>query len=260
MSINDIITLYLGENEISNTTVKKEFIDYIYKYNCIKRKYKNIKLKKFLIIYMASGREYLNAIFKINNFDGNIVLYCDETNNWYRDIINNIINDIKKYINELECTNIIIIGQSSGGYAALYLSTKINNSICLAFNPQTFQKINKLTIHNEIKFRIEPKHLIDIKMMIKKSRNNSKRYIFMGKSQGEAVKEDYFWMNTVSSVYMIDSKNTKLLMAPIAQHPLFKFVKYKLLYSTIINNYDILFNDIDKGVLILNKNIEYDIR
>lgn len=192
MSIkNKIITLFLGENEISDNTIKDEFLKYLYdnNFNCIKRKYKNIELKNFLIIYMASYKEYLNAVFKINKFDGNIILFCDEKNNWYKDIIDSIIYNIKKYINKLGCTNIIILGQSSGGYAALYLSAKINNSICLVFNPQTFQKINKLTIHYKIKYRIEPKHLIDIKIMIKKSRNNSKRYIFMGKSEGEAVHE-----------------------------------------------------------------------
>lgn len=67
-------------------------------------------------------------------------------------------------------------------------------------------------------------------------------------------------MDTVLSSYMIDAKNTKVLMAPKAQHPLFKAVQYKSLYLTIINNYNILFNDIDKGVLILNKNIEYNMK
>ena len=45
------------------------------------------KYNPYLLIYMASNSENLDAIFKINKFDGNIILFCDRKNNWYHNII-----------------------------------------------------------------------------------------------------------------------------------------------------------------------------
>lgn len=256
-----IITLKLETTKIFNNIEKSDYIKYLNEnnFNCIKRKSRLIKLDNFLIIYIASNTENLDAIFKINKFDGNIILFCDRTNNWYYDIIKLIIHKIKKYIAKLGCSNIILLGQSSGGYASLYISAKINNCICLAFNPQTFQKNDKLIIHNKIYYLKEPAHLLDLKKILTKSNNNSKRYIFTGKSECDSMysKKGFFWMDALFAGYMLDAPNTKLLIVPKNMHTLFAIVDIKSLYLTVIANYDLLFNNINKGALILNKDIVY---
>lgn len=256
-----IITLKLETTKVLNNSDKTDFIKYIDEnnFNCIKRKSKIKELDKFLLIYMASNTENLNAIFKINKFDGNIILFCDRTNNWYHDIMSKIIKKINKYIIKLKCTNIILLGQSSGGYASLYISSKINNCICLAFNPQTFQKNNKLLIHDKIYHLKEPTHLLDLKIILNKSNTNTKRYIFVGKSECDSMynKNGYFWMDSLFAGYMLDAINTQLLIVPKNMHPLFQVMDFISLYKIIILYFNTLFDDLDKGGKLLNKNIIY---
>jgi len=261
MNIDKIKTLKLKPDKIFANDNKSDFIKYLNdnNYNCIKRKSKANKYNKFLLIYMASNSENLDAIFKINKFDGNIILFCDRKNNWYHNIMKKIISKIKKYIIKLECSNIILLGQSSGGYASLYISSKIDNCICLAFNPQTFQKINRLNINEKIHYLKEPIHLQDLKKKIIKCNNNSKRYIFTSKSECDSMynKKGFFWIDSMHAGYMLDAPNTSILIVPKNLHTLFATVDSISLYLIILNNYDILFNNIKDASYILNKKIIY---
>ena len=263
MSKKDKINTF--DLEVDKTFVsdddKQTFRQFLKKnnFNSIARKNRNPKLDKFLLVYMGSNQEYLNGIFRINKFDGNILTFTDRKDNWYHDIIDEVIVIIKRYITELGATNVILLGQSSGGYASLYISTLIDNAVCLAFNPQTFKKIDKININEKIHHNKEPEHLLDLKKIVNKSKTNSKRYIFAGKSECDSMyaQKGYFWMDSLFAGYMIDAENTKIIIAPKNMHPLLQPVEYKSFYTTIINNYDTLFNDTEKGAFTLNKEILY---
>lgn len=67
---------------------------------------------------------------------------------WYHKGLPGLANDIediakllKKYIQELSCKKVLLVGTSMGGYAAIILGSLIENSVVHAFSPQTF--INK---------------------------------------------------------------------------------------------------------------------
>jgi hypothetical protein len=214
--------------------------------NCVFRKYINRKMKEYLLIYFSSKTENLTSLGRISRFKGNFLIFCDRSNTYY-EYINNIIEYCKKHINTINPKNIVIMGQSMGGYAALYLSTFISNSLCFAFCPQTYNFYKE-------GYDILPNYVKDIKLSINSSKNNSVRYVFIGRNESDIFYAKYIQDTNNTIILQIDFKYTPLNYDH--EHRLFKIVKSDIIYKIIYNN----FRDLIKRTnfdLIISKIIFY---
>jgi hypothetical protein len=210
------------------------------KFNCVYRKYKNENFKEYLLIFFSSRDVKLGGLNRMFKFEGNFLLFCDYENKWYQNI-NNIIEYIKIHINIINAKNIILMGESMGGYGALYLSTIINNSICFAFCPQTcnFYKGG---------WDILPNHVKDIKQLINLSKNNSSRYIFTGRNDKDIFYTKHLQNTNHTIILFVDFE-----YLPINEHYdhlLFKVINTNKFYEIIYNHFMDLLNRINFDLTI----------
>ena len=247
-SINDKTAI----NNILNTLVTN-------KINCLYRQNINPQLNCQLMVYFSSYNEKLDSLKRCLYYEGHFLLFCDYTNKWYT-YINEIDEYVKKIIRSYSITTTIIIGQSMGGYGALYLSTCIDNAICFAFCPQVF-KTNK-NLFNYHKINID-NDIPNIKNLITESTTNSIRYVFTGRNQRDIFYANYLnYTSKNTYVYYIDFKppekylnisddnlydNETSKTLYNNEHRTFQHLQYTVLFDKFKNNKEYNFNNINNN-------------
>jgi hypothetical protein len=237
-----------------NTNKKKEIIAELDKNNiiCIKKSYQKSHNDKinFLLIYFADYNENFKYIEKYIGFAGYILMFCDRGNSWYSNM-NDIIEYVKNFIENTGVTQIIIIGQFMGGHAALHLSTKINNALCLAFRPVT------LYVQNIINGINIPSTLLDIRELITNSRTNSRRYIYHGENDNDENFANVLngLNNTECVPIILNISGIKASKQNIEKN-IIKYLDidqlYRLIYNNTINGYYDQFS-----LIFFNTPVEY---
>jgi hypothetical protein len=220
-------------------------------YDAIYRKNRNISEIDTLFVYFAGWFEQFGGINKLFKCNSHIIYFRDKDNKWYNSMLSNIINYIKDYIRVNNIKKTILFGQSMGGYASLYCSAYINNALCIAFNPQTFDR-NVLKNKGGL---MKPEPIFDIRELLISNINNTKKYILVGKTEGLS---DYIWEDLLYTGYLHNIPNVSIIISPKQTHPLWGCVKPDAFYSLIFENFNRLYISLDNGdgAELLN-NLEY---
>jgi hypothetical protein len=214
-----------------------------------------IEENNILMVFFAGFTEDYSGLKRLCDYKGDSLYFRDKSNKWYDKKFNDIIAIINMHIKNYK--KIVMIGQSMGGYAALYCSAFIDNSVCLAFSPQTFNRVGNIILNPNI-LRNDPPYLtINLRDVIMKTLNNSKKYIFVGTSEFENPNKR-FWGDLIFAGYMFNVPNVHLIITHKNVHIIYGMLLFKSLLNVILQNYDILFEDAIKGREILNTQLEYN--
>jgi hypothetical protein len=105
--------------------------------------------KKLYIIFAGIGGGVNIPVFEFVKsaglFNENIIFIKDISKSWYLNGINSSINDVSKLtkfllneVNKIEPKDIIFVGNSMGGFAAILFHAMMQIGRCIVFSPQTF--------------------------------------------------------------------------------------------------------------------------
>jgi hypothetical protein len=147
-----------------------------------------------------------------------------------------------------------------GGYAALYASCFIDNAIILSFNPQTFSRDNtKLSAVKSIQL-FEGTGIQDLRDLLLTYTNNSKKYIFLGRSEYDDYKDEKkkdklpkLYHDGINAGYLYNIPNTSIIIVNKNTHSSTSFIKYRSVYDLLYSKFDIIFNNLEDGRELLCK-------
>jgi hypothetical protein len=154
--------------------------------------------------------EFFNTLNKINI---NKVFFRDFNQAWYylglKDIGDNIgaiENFIRKLIDKFGSTHNITLGNSMGGYAAIYFGTKLNLDKVISFSPQTFIDYNNRLKFNDTRWenflsRIYQYNPDDLRNLLLSSNIKTKIKIYYGEDQLDVIHAHY--LSGINNVHLI---------------------------------------------------------
>ena len=214
-----------------------------------------VEKSDIVLVFFAGFVENFIGLKRPCIYSGKSLYFRDKTNTWYDNKLNNVMKIINSYIKPTD--KVVLIGQSMGAYIALYCSALINNSICLAFSPQTFNRTcSKVNIHSKILRNDPPYELINLHNFLTEHPNNSKRYIFVGSSEHENPNKR-FWGDLLFAGYMLHVPNIYVVVTNQNVHTVYGALLFDSLLDIIIKKHEVLILDMVKGGAELNEGIKY---
>ena len=149
-----------------------------------------------------SDTNNFNILPTIKKFNGNI-LYYRNTYKFDESIIKKL--NTKDYL--LNANKIFIIGCNLSGNIAFCVSCYFTNSICITFNPITFDNSSHYYDSQNIQ-TVQYNEIIDLKNINKL--NTASKYIITNIS--ECNSDEPFTLSTLYAGYMINEENVKILV------------------------------------------------
>jgi pimeloyl-ACP methyl ester carboxylesterase len=204
----------------------------------------------------------------LKGYNGNIIYLRDKYNEWY----NPLISAYTQFIIDHSITtpNLIFLGWSMGGYAALYLSVLLRTKNCISVTlaPQTINyqnfndKISTIRVNKIPPVDNNPPYISNIDgiqnitdIFDQNYGNTTKHYIITGKSEcgdftryGMHLHEDILHASVV-----IHYPNVRMLIVNRDTHALLGQLNFKDLINYFNNNFDVLFKDQVAGLKLLEK-------
>lgn len=108
---------------------------------------RNKKSNELIIVFTArdtKGSGKFDFFNSLNNYEHNKFFFRDVSNKWYLYGVNEIssthlgfVKYLQNFINKNKITNIITIGSSAGGFAAILYGMILKANKVIAFSPQT---------------------------------------------------------------------------------------------------------------------------
>jgi hypothetical protein len=225
---------------------------------CVFRPQTNAEFSEYILIYFEGKICNMTSLNRVANFKGNIIYFSDYTLSWYKHTIDKYIAYINLKIEQLNIKKIILYGYSMGGYAALYASCFINNAIVLSFNPQTFLRDDtKLSASNSIRL-FKGDGIQDLRELLLKYRNNTKKYIFLGRSEyadyyneKEKLQKPNFYHDGVNAGYLYNIPNTSIIIINKNTHTSAGYLDFNIFCDLLYANFDTILDNLEKGGEIL---------
>lgn len=207
----------------------------------------------------------MESLNRANEFKGYMIYCCDISHYWYVHNINKYINYIDNKKREHNIRKIILYGGSMGGYAVLYASCFIDNAIVISFNPQTLILNNKgMRDNNILNEKItwpgsinpfETDSISDLREMLIKFNNNSKKFIFVARSECDAFykKESKlaYFADAINVGYLYNIPNSSIIIVNKNIHHFFACLKYKDLFNILYFQFDAILSNLLHGVELL---------
>lgn len=120
----------------------------------------------------------------------------------------------------------IIVGQSSGAYAALLLSRRLANNVTLAFAPQTFDdrniKSERFVFPSSFNIEVTANGIADVFEAfdaVKDRNSESQVFIVASFSEHRNPPEGFFWFDALHWSRMISFSDVKIIVSPTTVHP-----------------------------------------
>ena len=223
---------------------------------CVFRPPTDVAFSDYLLICFEGRTCNTASLGRVSKFKGNLIYFSDHTQRWYSSTIDKYIAYINGKILQLNIRKPIIYGTSMGAYAALYSSCFIDNAIVLSFSPQTFLRNNtKLTSSNSFNL-FAVNGIQDLRDLLIKYQNNSKRYIFVGRSECDAFygKEGpigAFFYDGINAGYLYNIPNTSIIIINKNIHHFFTDLKFDMLCDLLYREFDNILANLENGGNIL---------
>lgn len=143
----------------------------------------------------------------------------------------------------------LLVGQSSGGYAAIVCSRIVNSSIVLAFAPQTFndEVLKSSNIHfpnefNPSKTMSSQSHIIDLRNLLLSTPPSEKNHIFIIAAFSEQLNppSEWLWVDAMHWGRVVDCPGVDVFISRSQRHPilLHRVKVFSCLLNDMIVNID----------------------
>lgn len=231
----------------------KNYVEELNKSLCDYIVFNEIEKNDIVLIFFAGFTENFYGLKRPNSYKGKSIYFRDKCDSWYENKLDEITKIINLHI--ITSNKIVLIGQSMGAYAALYCSSFINNSICLAFSPQTFNRVH-VTLNSKILRNDPPYCLINLHDTLTKNKNDSKKYIIVGTSEHYSPSKR-FWGDLLFAGYMLHVPNINVIITEQNTHIIYGLIIFDSLLDIILKKYDILYINMTNGSHILNEELIY---
>ena len=226
---------------------------------CVFRPHNDELYKDYILVCFEGRMASMGSLNRVSKFKGNVIYVSDYSGSWYKHTIDKYIAYINFKIAQLNLRKIILYGVSMGAYAALYASCFINNAIVLSFSPQTFLRDNtKLSASNSFNlFGVDG--IQDLRDLLFKYRNNSKRYIFVERSEcdGFYCKEgavESFFYDGINAGYLYNTPNTSIIIINKNRHQFTGDLKFDMFCDLLYRNFDTILANLETGGDLLRNN------
>jgi len=201
----------------------------------------------WLIVFSGKNEQFFH-LNKMRLFWGNILILRDTSATYYSENPNlpkiDLISNYIDYLTGPRTGRTIVIGQSFGGYAALYQSTFIKNSLTLGFSPQAFQPgkyLHNIYFSENIKKMAPAECAPDLISHLIQS-PNAPRYVITGKSES-SHEDEYYWGDTISAGIIAATGKCSVIIVDRKEHPTLQYLDAKKMFDLLNENYDLFIND-----------------
>lgn len=205
------------------------------------------KSDDWLIVF--SGRnEHFYYLNKMQSFWGNILFLRDTAVTYYSQNPNYPRVDLlSKYIDYLtgpRAGRTIVIGQSSGGHAAVYQSSYIKNCVTFGFSPQAYHPdlyTHNIYFEGSIK-KVNPAAYAPDLVAHLRNAPDAPRYVLVGKSES-SHEDSYYWGDAVSAGVLAGTGKCSVIVVNRKEHPTLQYLDTRKLFDLLYEKYDVFFND-----------------
>jgi len=215
------------------------------------------------LIYFSGRNENFSFINKSAKSNINILILRDKTHMYYCSNSNMpSIQKLEAYIDYLTGKrhgNTALIGQSYGGFCALYQSTQIRNSVCFAFSPQAFHPTH--APHN-IFFqqginKLEPQLTPNLVQKVLAAEGQA-RYVIVGVSEYYHL-DSYYWGDLLSAGLLASTGNACVVVVDQHEHATLRYLDAEIFLPLVFRNFNLFMNKPqDAAKLLANSQFYYD--
>lgn len=204
------------------------------------------------LIAFSGRNEHFFYLNKMQHFWGNVLFLRDTSSTYYSQNPDlPAVESLSMYIDYLTGPRIgrtILLGQSSGGHAALYQSSFVRNSITLSFSPQTYHPDlypNNIYFEKSINKMIPAECAADLIKHLKESPDAS-RYVISGKSES-SHEDSYYWGDAVSAGLIASTGKCSVIIVNRKEHPTIQYLDTAKMFALLHDNYDVFINNSRKA-------------
>ncbi len=203
--------------------------------------------KDWLIVFSGRGENfyYLN---KMKSFWGNVLFLRDTSATYYSQNPNlpaaHLISAYIDYLTGPRTGKTIIVGQSSGGHAALYQSSFIQNALTFGFSPQAYHPDlypHNLYFEEGINKAIPTESAPDLVARLQEI-TDGPRYVVVGKSES-SHEDSYYWGDTLSAGVIAATGKCSVIVVNRKEHPTIQYLDTPKLFNLLQANYDLFLNN-----------------
>jgi len=209
-------------------------------------KYYNKQHVKKLVVNMGFLNDKGGALssYILSNINFNLLYFGNYGGDYYQELIENKITtadfcvEYIKYFckkHNILTKNILLTGESVGGYGSIYASLFLKNSICVAFNPGLYNfKGTKFMETNKKLPNFIDKIPNNIYEMLKNNNNTSTIYIFL--SYMDVGIDNIIYYDLFQTGTLAHYKNVHIIISKCNIHPFFYCYKFYK-FVDFINNF-----------------------
>lgn len=199
------------------------------------------------VVSFAGRGEHFFFLKKFSEFSGNILLLRDKAHKYYNSGLHMpFLDGISSYIDYhtgIRAGRNLLVGQSYGGYCALYQSSFIKNCVSFGFSPQAFHPdSSSAQIYFEKGInKVNPQVVPDLVKHVSRGSGNA-RYVVSGMS--EAVHAmDYYWGDILSATLLASTGNATAIIVNQHEHSTARYLDGKSFLELVFENFEIFYGD-----------------
>lgn len=208
------------------------------------------------LIVFSGQKENFFLVRKMMYFWGNILFIRDTSDKFYCKL-NQIphLCELDAYIDYVtgpRSGRTILLGQSYGGMAAIYQSSKISDCVTFAFSPQVFHPHkypHGVYFENSIK-KVMPDFSVPDVLEHLKCSKESPRYVISGLSESSHDSR-YYWGDAVGAGLIASTGKAVSIIVNRSEHSTVRYLDSKKFFSILLRDFDVFKVSMDKGAKIL---------
>lgn len=200
------------------------------------------------LIVLSGRNEHFYYLNKMQSFWGNILFLRDTAVTYYSQNPNlpkvDFLSSYIDYLTGPRSGKTIILGQSSGGHAALYQSAYIENCLAFGFSPQAYHP--ELYAHNiyfeEGVKKVNPAMCAPDLVSHLRQAADAPRYVVVAKSES-SHEDSYYWGDALSAGVLAGTGKCSVIVVNRQEHPTIQYMDARKLFDLLREHYDVFLND-----------------